>query len=197
MKGESYLREAKILFASGSPEKSISFFTRALEHGCDPVMVRLSRGAAFMAQGMHSQAEEDFSRVLEIDATGERAYYFRGVACLALGKYDHAIRDLTVCLTRNHDRGIAYLARGLAYAQIGEERDAALDFSTASSFSSAEVDSFFRLFAGHRQQFEKSMRMLRRESAPWKTLLTREEADRIRSWINDPDDADEPPDDAA
>lgn len=193
MKGESYLREAKILFASGCLEESVRCFNRALESGCDPVIGRLSRGAAYMAQGRHRLAVEDFSRVLEIDAAGERAYYFRGLAFMALGEYENAIRDLTICLTRNHDRGIAYLARGLAYAEIGEERDAALDFSSASSFSSAEVDGFCRLFAGHRRQLDRTLAMLRRESAPWKTLLTREDAELIRSWFNDPDAVNEPP----
>lgn len=197
MKGESYLREAKILFASGFPAESISYFTRALEHGCDPVACGLSRGAAYMARGMHRQAAEDFSRVLAIDAAGERAYYFRGVAFLALGEYENAVRDLTTCLSRNHDRGIAHLARGLAYAELGEERDAALDFSSASSFSSAEVDAFCRLFAGHRQQFDRTMRMLRRESAPWKTLLTREDARLIRSWFNDPEARNGTPEESA
>ena len=52
MEGDAYLREAKILFASGQPEQSIRYFSLALEHGSDPLIVGLSRGTAWMARGM-------------------------------------------------------------------------------------------------------------------------------------------------
>ena len=120
---------------------------------------------------------------LEHEPENERAHYFRGVARFALGEYANAVADLTRSLTKNHVRGIAYLARGLAYAELGEQRDAALDLSTASSFSSAEVDSFLKLFGSDKSRRNRTMAMLRRESAPWRSLLTREEAAKIRSWF--------------
>ena len=183
MDGDAYLREAKILFASGQPEQSIRYFSLALEHGSDPLIVGLSRGTAWMAQGMHREAEQDFTMALEDDPGNERAHYFRGVARFALGEYANAVADLTRSLTQNHVRGIAYLARGLAYAELGEQKDAALDLSTASSFSSAEVDSFLKLFGNDKSRRNRTMSMLRRESAPWKSLLTKEEAEKIRSWF--------------
>ena len=184
MDGKLSLREGKILFASGQPEKSIPYFTAALEQGIDPVIVGLSRGTANMALGQHRAAKEDFTLVLNYDPQNERGYFFRGIARFALGEYESAIEDLTRSLTKNHDRGIAYLARGLAYAQLGEEKDAALDFHSAAAFSSAEVESFLKLFQSHDSQLNKTMAMLRKQSAPWKALLTREEADKIRIWLS-------------
>lgn len=184
MDGKSALHEAKILFASGHPKESIPFFTAALNQGLDPVLIGLSRGTANMAIQKYDDAENDFTLVLETDPDNERAYYFRGVARVALGEYEHAIRDLTRSLIKNHSRGIAYLARGLAYAQLGEEKDAALDFNSAAAFSSAEVDSFLRIFENRKSQFNKTLAMLKHNSAPWKALLTREEAAKIKDWLS-------------
>ena len=184
MNGEKYLLEAKILFASGFPEKSIEYFNKALEHGQDAGTVCLSRSAVQLTRGKYKEAAEDASCVLDADPENERGYYFRGIAHFGLGQYREAIADLTKCLTKNHERGIAYLARGLAYAEIGAEEDAALDFSTASNFSSAEVDAFFKLFGDHKEQLNKTMDMLKRTSAPWKAMLTVQEADKIRSWLS-------------
>jgi tetratricopeptide (TPR) repeat protein len=103
---------------------------------------------------------------------------------VALSEYENAVEDLTRSLTKNHSRGIAYLARGLAYAELGEETDAALDFNSAAAFSSAEVESFLKLFENHKSQLNKTMVMLKRESAPWKALLTNEEADKIKNWLS-------------
>jgi hypothetical protein len=46
------------------------------------------------------------------------------------------------------------------------------------------VGSFLRLFAGHKGRLKKTMAMLKRESAPWKALLTREDAERLRKWLS-------------
>ncbi|HBI15160.1 MAG TPA: hypothetical protein DDY20_06545 [Desulfobulbaceae bacterium] len=182
MDGKNSLREGKILFASGQPEQSIPYFTAVLEQGIDPVLIGLCRGTANMALGRYLDAKEDFTLVLNNDPKNERGYFFRGIARFALGEYEPAIEDLTRSLTKNHNRGIAYLVRGLAYAELGEEKDAALDFNSAAAFSSAEVDSFLKLFKNHNSQLNKTIAMLKKHSAPWKALLTREDADKIRNW---------------
>jgi tetratricopeptide (TPR) repeat protein len=183
MDGITALREGKILFASGQPGKSIPCFTAALEQGMDPVIIGLNRGTANLALGRYLEAREDFSLVLANDRENERGYFYRGIAGFALGEYETAIEDLTRSLTKNHSRGVAYLVRGLAYAELGEERDASLDFNSAGAFFSSEVESFMKLFKSHSRQLNRTMAMLKKQSAPWKALLTREEADRIRSWI--------------
>jgi len=183
MDGKLSLREGRILFASGQPEQSIPYFTAALEQGIDPVIIGLSRGTAYIALGRYLEAKEDFTLVLNNDPQNERGYFFRGIARFALGEYAPAIEDLTRSLTKNHNRGIAYLARGLAYAKLGEKKDAALDFNSAAAFSSAEVESFLKLFESHNSRLNKTMAMLKKQSAPWKALLTREEAEKIRNWL--------------
>lgn len=183
MNDNTYLREAKIFFASGQLEKSIDFFSIAEQKGCDLVDVCLSRGAARMALGRFRQAKDDFTRVLAEDAKNERAHYFRGIAFVALGEYEKAIDDLTFSLARNNDRGIAHLARGLAYAELGEDRDAVLDFNGASAFSESELQSFKKLFGNMPSPFKNSKALLSRENAPWNNLLSQNMAQRLSNLL--------------
>ena len=183
MDPSKYLREAKILFASGQLEKCIDLFTLAEEKGCNPIDVYLSRGAAAMALGRHQEAKEDFTRVLAEDAKNERAHYFRGVARVALGEYEKAIDDLTFSLARNNDRGIAHLARGLAYAELGNEKDAVLDFNGSSAFSDAELKSFKQLFGDATSPFKNTKALLSKENAPWNNLLSRDTATQLSNLL--------------
>jgi tetratricopeptide (TPR) repeat protein len=183
MHKDEYLREAKILFASGQLGKSIEFFNLAYEKGGEPVAVCLSRGAAAMALGHYQEAVKDFSRVLQEDAKNERAHYYRGLAHAALGEYQLAIDDLTFSLTRNHDRGIAHLVRGLAYAELGQKKFATLDFNTASAFSEAEIQSFKKLFGDNTTIFQNTTALLAKENAPWNNLLSNEDAEKLRNLL--------------
>jgi len=181
MEEKTYLQEAKILFASGQPEKCIPFFTAALEKGADPVIVGLSRGSANMALQRYEEAKKDFTMAIQADPDNERAYYYRGISEVALREYQAAIDDLTRSLTKNHGRGIAYLVRGLAYAELGQDNDAKLDFNSASAFSAAELDSFFKVFNNHPGQRAKTLAMLKHQGAPWKALLTEADVKTIKN----------------
>lgn len=183
MDTSKYLREAKILFASGQLEESINAFTLAEEKGCDLVDVFLSRGAAAMALGRYQAAEADFTRVLAEDTKNERAHYFRGIARVALGEYEKAIDDLTFSLARNNDRGIAHLARGLAYAELGNAKDAALDFNGSSAFSEAELRSFKKLFGNKSSPFINTKALFSKENAPWNNLLSKDTAKKLSDLL--------------
>lgn len=183
MESRNYLTKAKILFASGQLEKSIEYFTLAEREGSGIADVCLSRGAAAMALGRYADAEQDFTRVLVENEENERAHYFRGVALVALGEYERAIADLTFSLIRNNDRGIAHLVRGLAYSESGNDRDAALDFNTASAFSDSELQSFKKLFGDMPNPFSNTKALLAEENAPWNNLLTREASRKLCSLL--------------
>jgi tetratricopeptide (TPR) repeat protein len=173
------LQKAKILFASGSIEKSIEFFSAAEKNGLGSVDLWLSRGAAQMALGNYHAAQEDFSRVLKEDTRNERAHYYRGIALVALGKYEEGIDDLTSSLMQNNNRGIDHLVRGLAYSELGQESDAALDINSASAFSDAELASFKKLFGDLSGPFQNTKAMLAKENAPWNNLLSQDSANKL------------------
>ena len=177
------LQEAKILFASGQLDKSIEQFNRAEHEGCDSIDLYLSRAAAFIALGKYEQAEKDLDVVIQEDKENERAYYFRGIARIAMQKFEAGANDLTQSLVRNHDRGIAHLLRGLAYSELGNQKDAVLDFNSASAFSKAELNSFKQLFGNDAHIFEKSQALLSETNAPWKNLMSKETAERLRGLL--------------
>jgi len=183
MKSRNFLKRAKIYFASGQLEKSINYFTVAEQHGSNVVDVCLSRGAAAMALGRFAEAEKDFTRVIMEDGENERAHYFRGVVLVVLGEYEKAIHDLTFSLIRNNNRGLAHLFRGLAYGELGNDRDAVLDFNTASAFSVAELQSFKKLFGDMPKPFNNSKALLARENAPWNNLLTIQAAKKLSNVL--------------
>ncbi len=183
MEKANILQEAKIYFASGQLNKSIDSFNIAEHEGYDLIDICLSRGAAQVALGRYSEAEQDFTRVLQEDQESERAYYFRGIARAALRKFDGAITDLTRCLVKNNNRGIAHLVRGLAYAELGDDKDAVLDFNSASAFSDAELNSFKNLFGDGPSPFQNTQMLLARENAPWNNLLSGETAERLKNLL--------------
>jgi tetratricopeptide (TPR) repeat protein len=183
-KTDYMLRKAKMLFASGQLDECITQFTIAEEYGCDPVDVWLSRGAAQMALGNYPEAIEDFSRILAEDRRDERANYFRGVAHVALGEYEQGIDDLTSSLKQNNDRGIAHLIRGLAYAELGQKSDADLDINSSSAFSSAEIDSFKKVFGDMPNAFQNTRAVLAKENSPWKNLLNRKSANTLINLLH-------------
>lgn len=170
------LRRAKILFASGQLQESINHFTLAEERGCATTDLWLSRGAAQLALGNYSNAKEDFSRVLAEDTKNERACYFRGIANVALGEYEAGIVDLTSSLIQNNNRGIAHLIRGVAFAELGQKSDALLEINSASAFSTAEINSFNKIFADMPDAFQNTRALLAKENAPWNNLLNQKAA---------------------
>ncbi len=178
-----FLRRAKILFASGQLEESINHFTIAEERGCNTIDVWLSRGAAQLALGNYSKAKEDFSRILAKDTKNERAHYFRGIANVALGKYEAGIEDLTVSLIQNNNRGIAHLIRGVAYAELGEKSDALLEINSASAFSTAEINSFNKIFGDMPNAFQNTKALLAKENAPWNNLLNQKSANTLMNLL--------------
>ncbi len=178
------LNEAKRKFITGHPEESIDMLTKAEKEGCNPVLINLSKGAAYISLQNFDEAIENFDHVLGIDVENERAYYYRGIAYLNKGNFDMAIMDLSRSIMKNNRRGAAFLARGMAYAEIGKEEEAIGDFKTAVSLSSVEVENFGQLYGNTRTLFDKSMALLEGDRGPWRLVLTQEEIDKLKKWMN-------------
>lgn len=183
MNVDTLFREGKDRFATGHPDESLLFFSKAAEEGCNPVQVFLSRGAAYMSTAHYQEAEGDFSIVLGIDTDNDRAHYYRGVARLVQGNYEGALKDFTASLAVNHERGVSFLARGIALAELGREDEAARDFKTATVISDVEVEGFMNLFGNNRSKFNRSMALMEGDRGPWKAVMNEEEVKKIRNWL--------------
>jgi tetratricopeptide (TPR) repeat protein len=182
---EVLLTEAKSLFATGHTKESIELFSRAEDHGCNPVTVYLSRGAAFLNIGELDKSINDFDRVLEIDADNERAFFYRGIAHLMRGDFSDAVNDLSTSIKFNHDRGAAFLARGMAHAELDHTDESLQDMKTAIAFSSKEVEEFASMFGENRTFLDKSMALLEGERGPWSIVMNEDEVNKLKKWIED------------
>ena len=183
MNVDTLLREGKDRFATGHADESIEFFNKAAAEGCNPVIVYMNRGAAYMTTGHYREAEGDFNLVLGIDTDNERAHYYRGIARLAQGDYEGAVKDLTASIYINHDRGISFLARGIALAELDREEEAVRDFKTATVFSNLEVEGFMNQFGNNRSLFNRSLALLEGDRGPWKAVMNEEEVTKIKNWL--------------
>ncbi len=183
MTSNDLFQDAQHSFVSGEFEKSVELFSKAEAEGCNPVNAYLSRGAAYLNMKDFDKAIEDFGRVLEIDTDNERAFYYRGVAHLNKGDFNEAVNDLSRSIALNHDRGAAFLARGLANAELGRDEEALRDLKTAVVFSDIEVEGFTNHFGSNRTMFDKSMALLEGERGPWRIVLDKLEAEKLRKWI--------------
>lgn len=183
MAKRDYFNEARHLFVHGKFKESIGLFTRAFEEGDEPVMTLLSRGAAYMRTEDFDRAVADFSSALKLDPQNERALYYRGLAHLNKGDFEKAADDLNRAIALNPERGAAFLARGLSKSELGREDEAINDFKAAVAHSAVEVEEFSHLFGNTRTLFDRSMAVLEGERGPWSIVLTKEEIEKLKKWM--------------
>ena len=179
-----FLNEAKRLFMTGHPEESIEILSKAEKKGCNPVLINLSRGAAYLNLKKFEKAIENFDHVLGIDTDNERAYYYRGLAYLNKGNLDLAEKDFSRSINLNRQRGATYLARGMTYAGLGKEEEAIRDFKTAVAFSMIEVENFAHMHGNTRTLYDKTMALLEGERGPWRYVLNDDEVGKLKKWLN-------------
>jgi len=184
MAKRDYFNEARHLFVNGKFKESIGLFTKAFEEGDESIMLLLSRGAAYIRMEDFDRAIADFSSALKLDPHNERASYYRGLAYLNKGNFEKAADDLNRAIALNPERGTAFLARGLSKAELGREEEAINDFKAAVAHSAAEVEEFGHLYGNTRTLFDKSMALLEGERGPWSIVLTKEEIDKLKKWMD-------------
>ncbi len=180
---DNFFHEAKSLFATGHPEESIKFFTKAEKNGCNPVTVFLSRGVALINIGQFEDSIDDFNNVLAVDTDNDRALYYRGVAHLLQGEFIEAIDDLSSSIMFNHDSGATFLARGLAHAELDHLEQSLRDLKIAVAFSNIDIEIFANPFGENRTLFGKSMALLEGDDGPWSIVMNKKEVNKLKKWI--------------
>jgi len=183
MNAQEIFQEGQQLFMSGRVREAIDKFGEALAAGYDPVVVQLSRGAALINTRNFDQAVNDFNQVLVREPLNERALYFRGVAFLNEEAFERALADLDQAIHLNPQRGAAFLARALAKAELGQEEAAANDFKMAAAYSKVEIEGFIHTMGEDRTRFARSMALLEGDRGPLGEVLTEEEIERLKNWI--------------
>jgi tetratricopeptide (TPR) repeat protein len=140
---------AKELFLEGSSalskgeyDKSVHFFSQALEH--DPIfeLGYLSRGVAYTKLGKTDLATADFDKAVELNPENPRAHHFRGLAHMLSGEREHAIADFNKAIELNPRYGVAYYSRGTAYSELENAERAGQDMVMAARLAEAKIQGF-------------------------------------------------------
>ncbi|MEW6220913.1 MAG: tetratricopeptide repeat protein [Thermodesulfobacteriota bacterium] len=178
-------KEAQDLFVHGHLRESLAGFDRAEAAGFDPIVSALSRGAAYLRLGEYEGAIHELDSVVARQPNHDRALYYRGLVWLNSGDPKRAVEDLSRSITINPTRAPAFLARGIARSELGQDEGAVNDFKAAVAHSTAEVEEFTSLLGSHRTLFERSMALLEGERGPHKIVLTPEEVERLKGWLEE------------
>jgi len=181
---EAILTEAKKLFMAGMHANCIEYFTRAEALGADPIVSRLSRGAAYVSINEYDKAIQDFNRVLELSPDMERAHYFRGVAYMNKGFFNEATKDLSRAIELNCERGDTFFARGLALAEQGKKEESVRDLKTAIAFTSFEVERFARTFRNNPDLHGKSLAMLEGKKDSRAMVMNADDMAKLRKLVH-------------
>jgi tetratricopeptide (TPR) repeat protein len=142
MEANEFFEEAKRLFIQGKLRESIEVFTKAADSGYDPVISRLSRGAAYLKLKEADRAIGDFSSVITMDRETPRAYYYRGMAYAQKEDYEKAVADFTRAIELKPDDGAALFARGASYMAMGKMEEAGDDIKHAANHLAAAVQGY-------------------------------------------------------
>ena len=115
------------LLRDEDPEKSISFYDRAIRLNPDYSEVYNNRGIVKASLGRYEDAVADFGEAIRLKPEHIRAYNNRGNARAVLGRHKDAIADFDEAIRLKSDYTEAYYNRGIAKAALGQYKDAIAD----------------------------------------------------------------------
>ena len=141
-KANAKFEEGMSNFLSQNYDRSIQFFSDAIE--ADPTyrLAFKSRGAAYLKLGKTREAIADFNRILEMDPDNSRAYHLRGLAYEKSGDHQNALKDFNVSIEQNPAYGAAYYSRATLHTKMGNTDQAAADMQMVTHLSEVNIETF-------------------------------------------------------
>lgn len=121
----------KLGVESSLANRSITYFTKALELNPNLVEAYEKRGLHYYFQRRYDKVIQDYTRVIELKPDGAAAYRMRGSAYLKKGEPWSAIEDLTQAIELDPKLAIAYGDRAEAYRLAGLAVEAVHDATVA------------------------------------------------------------------
>lgn len=147
--------EGSLGMSKGDYEKSISFYSSALEHDPGNELSYLSRGVAHAKLEKIDLAMAEFDKAIEVNPENPRSYYFRGLAHMRLGEHEEAVKDFDEAITLDHNYALAYYSRGTAHAELGHAEQAGQDMVMAARLGEAKLQAFADSHNIWRTKFDK------------------------------------------
>jgi Tfp pilus assembly protein PilF len=183
MKGTELFKKGQDLFLEKKFKECRELFSQAVDAGYDPISGHLSIGAAYLHERQYDQARDEFSKVLELDNQNDKAHLYRGISYMNKKDYASAITDLNDCIAQNKQQPMAYFARAMAESEAGQEQEAVEDFKRVVAISKVEVNEFSNFLGTTMTSFDRSMALLQGERGPLTKVLTPEELNKLKQWV--------------
>ena len=129
-------------FLSRNYDRSIQFFSDAIDFDPTFRLAFKSRGAAYLKLGKASEAIADFNRIIEMDPDNARAYHLRGLAYEKSGEHENALKDFNNSIEHNPAYGAAYYSRATLHTKMGDTDQAAADMQMVTHLSEVNIETF-------------------------------------------------------
>ena len=113
----SVFESAMMAFATNDYERAIKLFTQVINEDANPVLSRLSRGAAYLKKDMLDSAWNDFNHAVTLDPNYARAYHMRGLVSEKKGDDAAALADFDRAIELDPEYGAAYYSRAALHTK--------------------------------------------------------------------------------
>ena len=125
----------------GDHEKSLSDFSRCIDHGQEAAMSRYYRGVLLLGAKDYIAAEADFDVAMQSELPGVvlmELWFNRGVSRMAQGKFVLALQDFDESAARGEASGESLLNGGICLQELGQAEEALKRFALAEENGIAE-----------------------------------------------------------
>lgn len=130
-KSNIFLLLGNCYFSSSEINKSIDYFSQAIDEDEKMFLAYANRGMAYLTLEQQDNALKDFNKAILINPDFSIAYGNRGILYTKAGEYDKALADIDQAIELYPDLAEWYSDRGMIYSLLGESQKALDDFNTA------------------------------------------------------------------
>ena len=138
--GDDYFNLGVFQAKNGNYEKSIYFFTKAIEQNPNDSEAYFNR--AYSQQkigGKEEQIISDYSKSLELNPNDYEAHMNRGIAYMKIQRYSEAIKDYEKSIKIKADYPIVYANLGNVYKLKNDNEKACLNWKKSLDMGNKEV----------------------------------------------------------
>ena len=136
-----YIKEADLLFKTGSFEKAVSLTHNILELCPDNAEVLYLSGKSNFMNGDYFEALKEVNYSLEVNIT-KNSYELRGDIYSATNTFEYALRDYSMYLDIDPYNGEIYAKKGLVRLKLGDKKGACSDWKKGKRYGSYEAAKY-------------------------------------------------------
>ena len=134
---------ANIYGTRGMYDKSLEYYSKALEYDDNYFNAYLNRGVMYAQRGMLSQAMVDFEKAYKIDSTSRRLLESYAFANYELQNFNKSAEIYTELINLEIEVEENHFQRGLAHFNAGNYQSALDDFLKVSSISPSNGEAIY------------------------------------------------------